>query len=78
MYKQCKLKRVDSETFHTAWIPAELAVKGKIIQFKHPNGFWHEKMPMFEVVSAGFIGASGELVREMERDYLHQRKASDI
>ena len=73
MYKQCTLKNGD--VWHHAWIPEEFAVKGKLIQIKNELGHWGMT---WEVVSAGQVGISGEYVRELERDYLHQRKASDI
>jgi hypothetical protein len=76
MYKQCKMKMVGSNIFHHAWIPSKLAEVGKVIQFKGEDGLWGK--PAWEVVSAGQIGQEGKYVRELERDYLHQRKASDI
>jgi len=73
MYKQCTLK--SGVSWHHAWIPAEFAVKGKVIQFKDENGHWGRN---WEVISAGAMILISKYVRELERDHLHQRKASDI
>ncbi len=73
MYKQCTLKK--GMVWHKAWIPAEFAVKGKHIQIRNSLGHWGST---WEVISTGETALSGEYVRELERDHLYQRKASDI
>ena len=77
MYKQCVLRSPTEggETVHTAWIPAEYAKEGKTVYFGKktatPDRLW--------VVSAvGDPAISGTYLGEHERDYLTQRKASDI
>jgi hypothetical protein len=73
MYKQCTLKK--DNVFHKAWIPSVFAVKGKRIQIKNDIVQFGSQ---WEVLSVGDTELSKEYVRELERDYLHQRKASDI
>lgn len=76
MYKQCKFKMVGGDRFHHAWIPVQFAVKGKILNFRNTDGMWGK--PSWEVISVGDMTIEDGFVRELERDYLHQRKASDI
>lgn len=73
MYKQCTLKK--GMVVYKAWIPQQFAVRGKLIQIKNELGNWGST---WEVVSTGEMALSGSYVRELERDYLHQRRASDI
>jgi hypothetical protein len=68
MYRQCTLQR--GQTCYHAWLPETLAKVGKMVYW-NPNEMW-------KVISAGENSVSGDYVRELERDYLHQRKASDI
>jgi hypothetical protein len=73
MYRQCTLK--SGHVWHHAWIPEQFAVKGKFIQLKNERGHWGTT---WEVISTGELTLGSDYVRELERDHLHQRKASDI
>jgi hypothetical protein len=66
-YTQCRLHR--GATQQVAWIPSAFAVRGKYIRIKDVDGW--------RVVSVG-AEQSAEYVREHERDFRHQRAASDI
>jgi hypothetical protein len=76
MYKQCTFKMVGGNVMYHAWVPVEFAIRGKVLIFKNNEGQWSQAA--WRVVSAGENLISGEYLRELERDYLHQRKASDI
>lgn len=75
-YRQCTFESPTDKgkTVSTAWIPENLAVVGKKIYFgkktKTPERLW-------TVTSVGGR-QSGDWLTEHERDYLSQRKASDI
>lgn len=66
-YKQCKL--IKGTTSQTAWIPEKFAVVGKFLKIKSDDGW--------QVMSIGGR-LSEEYVKEHERNYLTQRRASDI
>lgn len=66
-YSQCRLQRGATE--QVAWIPSEFAVRGKYVRIKDVDGW--------RVVSVG-AERPAEYVRERERDFRHQREASDI
>ena len=56
-----------------SWIPAKFARKGRFIKLKE-NGGWSDGWQIIEV----FGTIEEKTLREQERDYLHQREASDI
>jgi hypothetical protein len=66
-YTQCKLRR--GITQQTAWIPSEFAVRDRYVRIRNEDGW--------RVISVGGT-QSAEYVREHERDFRHQRQASDI
>lgn len=68
MYKQVKLTK--NNVFVTVWIPEHFAHVGKYLKIKDEDG-WQ----VLEVYQARI---SQEQLSEYERDYLHQRKMSDI
>lgn len=76
-YRQCVLTSpIEKGTkVQVAWIPEHLAVVGKSIYFgkktNKPERLW-------VVESASSTRQSGDYLAEHERDYLHQREASDI
>ena len=76
MYKQCTFKMIGADVYHHAWVPAKFAVKGKVLQFKDQDGMWGKGS--WQVISAGDWLMPEANIRELERDHLHQRKASDI
>jgi len=66
-HKQCKLQKGNAHT--TCWIPENFAKMGKVLKIEEDPGW---------VVT--FIGVRMESSKMMERsrDYLRQRKHSDI
>lgn len=66
-YTQCRLIR--GRTKQVAWIPTELAVKGKVLEIKGERGW--------RVIGVGAT-VDESYVKEHERDYLKQREASDV
>lgn len=66
-YKQCRLVKI--ATTQVAWIPEVFAVIGKFLRIGDDNGW--------RVESAGPRKDGAYLFRH-ERDYLTQRRASDI
>lgn len=66
-YIQCRLRCGSTE--QVAWVPSEFAVQGKYIRIKDVDGW--------RVISVG-AERPAEYVREYERDFRHQREASDI
>ena len=71
MYTQCTL--VKDNIQQTVWIPSELAKVGKCLKIKK-NNVWDEGW----CVQTCGMTLSDEYVRAHERDYMTQRKASDI
>lgn len=67
-YRQCDLRRVNGQR-DTAWIPEEYAQKGKYLRIGKENG-WR--------VVAVYARAPASILLHRERDYLIQRKASDV
>lgn len=75
-FKQCTFtsKTETGEMIHTAWIPENFAVVGRVLYFgkktKNPDRLW----------TVDSIGGrkSGDYVAKHERDHLTQRAASDI
>ena len=76
MYTQCTLRRPTENGYSvdTAWIPSEFAKVGKIIKIKQADDSWEDG---WKVVSTGTT-RSAEWLQGHERDYLHQREASDV
>lgn len=75
-YVQCELKKQISEDVYKldmAWIPEKFAILNNIIKIKK-DGKWDSGWKVI------YIGAKmkAEIVEANERDYLKQRKASDI
>ena len=72
-YTQCCLakKQTNSVRVQTAWIPEKFAIKGKYLRLKEDDGW---------LVTAvyGTIKLEESVVNSRSRDYLKQRKASDI
>jgi hypothetical protein len=66
-YTQCRLRRGAVE--QVAWIPSSFAVHGKYVRIRDVDGW--------RVTSVG-AEQSAEYRREHERDFRHQREASDI
>ena len=69
-YKQCILKM--GNITHTAWLPSKFAKVGKFVVLeKEDNTTW-------EVTRVGPYERGESYLLEGERDYKHQREASDI
>lgn len=71
-HTQCELQRGTSK--QTAWIPTGKAIVGSVIKVKEDTGLWSEG---WQVLSAGAVMDS-EMCFERQRDFTHQRAASDI
>lgn len=66
-YRQCTLTK--GQTSEVAWIPEKHAVLNKYLRIGDDNGW--------QVTSVGGR-KNGDYLKEHERDYLTQRRASDI
>jgi hypothetical protein len=70
-YYQCELRKEINNGYKTdvAWLPEKYAIIGKYLKINEEDGW--------KVI---WIGAKqpANVVEEKERDYLRQRKASDI
>ncbi len=66
-YKQCTMTK--GETSQVAWIPEEVAKVGKFVRIGDDNGW--------EVKTAG-ERKDGAYILKHERDFMTQRRASDI
>ena len=76
-YRQCKMVRKLSETQEehtTSWIPATYAKVGEIVKLRNSRGEWTNG---WQIISAS-DPVDGDIVERNARDYLKQRKASDI
>jgi hypothetical protein len=76
-YFQCELKKkIDDTSYLTdvAWIQERFAKVGKQVKIKQENGTWDYGWQVT------YVGAKqkADLVEARERDYLNQRKVSDI
>ncbi len=60
--------------YQTSWIPEQFAHAGNFIKLKKDDGTWDDGWKVDEVGTR----APEDQVLERERDYKHQRKASDI
>lgn len=69
---QCKLRRGNVE--QVTWLPSKFAQKNKFLKLKNINGDWEDGWEVIEV----WKKLPTQEVLERERDYLHQREASDI
>jgi hypothetical protein len=74
-YTQCDLvRRLGRGTAHqTSWIPSRFAQVGKALRLRSADG-WQDGW----VVSAAYRTLPEEVVLAMERQYLRQRRASDV
>ncbi len=76
-YRQCTMIRRVSEGCTqqtTSWIPEVFAEPGAILKLRDKTGTWIDG---WEVVSAS-PPMKAEIVEKNERNYLRQRKASDV
>jgi hypothetical protein len=71
-YKQCLLEKVKGKNIDTAWIPENFSIINKIIKIKINNVF--EDWKVLKI----FGRAEEDQLLAHERDYLHQRKMSDV
>ena len=69
-YKQCVLKSGNTQT--VGWIEERGAKLGFSVTLEdHPGQWW-------KVMEVGTVRLAKDVVFDQERDYLRQRKASDI
>jgi hypothetical protein len=75
-YRQCHLQKKDGDALweQTSWIPEPYCVVGKVVKLKDANGNWEDG---WKVVSAS-EPKPAKFIEGHERDYLKNRKASDI
>ena len=66
-YKQCILRKGNIQT--TSWIPEKYAKVNKVLKLKAVDGW--------KVIEVG-VEMDEKEVNERSRDYLKQRKASDV
>lgn len=71
-YRQCDLRRVNGSR-EMAWIPEQFATRGAFLKIKR-DGTWENG---WEVLAVYARRAADQVIVE-ERDYLHQREASDV
>lgn len=74
-YTQCRFLSTDEASalvslYHVAWIPSQFAVIGKRLFIEDMPGIW-EVIERYETKEKEYVEARS-------RDYLNQRKASDI
>ena len=74
--RQCTLKKKDAYGFeeYVSWIPEEHAILNKFLKIKI-DGFWEDG---WQVTSVSAYRKKSSELNERSRDYLKQRKASDI
>jgi hypothetical protein len=72
-YRQCQLTKDNKK--RVAWIPSKFALVGKVIKIKDDNGEWNDG---WIVERASSNEVCEDYLVEHERDYKHQREASDI
>ena len=71
-YIQCHLRHVNGVVDY-AWIPERFAQKGKFLKIRN-NGQWEDHWQVVEVYGKKQFTE----IELKERDYLHQRRASDV
>lgn len=70
---QCKLQK--DSTIMTAWIPVKAAKLGATIDLDDPQ---HGETKGWTVMEVGTYSVPSEWARDRSRDYLNQRKMSDL
>ena len=70
-YSQCRLRRKSTE--QVAWIPTNYAVVGMVVRITE-NNFTEDG---WEIISCG-QPVDRKFIEEHERDYMRQRRVSDI
>lgn len=75
-YRQCHLKKKDGNATleQVSWIPEPFCVVGKVLKLKDDHGNWDDG---WKVVFAGPSEPAAS-VETRSRDYLKNRKATDI
>jgi hypothetical protein len=75
-YCQCTLERQVPEGKQTivSWIPEQFATVGEIRKLKNAEGIWSEGW----IVKSASPPMEAKIVEANARNYLKQRKASDI
>jgi hypothetical protein len=58
-----------------AWIPANIAVVGNVVNLDDPE---HGPTDGWTGKTAGRIALDSQWIRDRARDYLHQRRVSDL
>jgi len=71
-HTQCKLQRGNSLT--VSWIPTRYAVKNSYVKLQDEAGVWIDGWQVLET----WTTLPTEVVTARERDWAHQREASDI
>jgi len=67
-YRQCTLKK--GAAVEVAWIPEELATKGKFLRIRDDDGW--------QVVEVSALRQNGEYLQEHERDHIGHRSRTDV
>lgn len=71
-YRQCLFCR-NGNIYHRGWIP-ENYTKLTWVELLGENGEWY----VWRILEVGSVRLTREEVAERSRDYLNQRKASDV
>ena len=72
-YRQCQLKKGSS--IMVSWVPEEFCIEGKFLKLKDHDKEWEDG---WKVICVSENRVDDPYLRTHERDYLTQRKASDI
>lgn len=72
LFRQCLLRKEDRVL--TTWIPDSFASVGKLLKLKNDNGEWDDGWKVVETYNR----VSEKEVIDNSRDFMRQRKASDI
>lgn len=73
-YRQCTMRRKNRGEY-VAWIPEKFAEVGRWLELKMKDGRWQNH---WQVIYVGSSKREESYLVAHERDYLNQRKASDI
>ena len=72
-YAQCYIVNIITNEIDIAWIPEKFAIRKKSLKIKI-NDEWQEGWVVEEI----YQKIAYDLLQDIERDYLKQRKVSDI
>ena len=76
LFVQCLLTKwtSDGNLKTVSWLPEKFAYSGRVLKLKSDDGTWNNGW----VVQETYNARTKDFVLSHERDYAHQREASDI